>query len=124
MCVVEGIASSRELVGLGDRVCVDLCDFLQPGEGLLVESFARALFLVHADWLDIDHTAFRPFRINAGLDRLRGSDCFWEPGSSWQARVERASGECRGDESRCETCCKVLNSHLSCLQSHLLLVFT
>lgn len=32
-----------------DRVCVDLCSLLQPGEGMLVGSFARALFLVHSE---------------------------------------------------------------------------
>eukprot|EP00879_Flechtneria_rotunda_P030630 GHRR01033291.1.p1 GENE.GHRR01033291.1~~GHRR01033291.1.p1 ORF type:complete len:315 (+),score=113.06 GHRR01033291.1:588-1532(+) len=38
-----------EPVGLCDRVCVDLCSLLQPGEGMLVGSFARALFLVHSE---------------------------------------------------------------------------
>lgn len=32
-----------------DRVCVDLCSLLRPGEGMLVGSFARALFLVHSE---------------------------------------------------------------------------
>jgi 3-dehydroquinate synthase class II len=32
-----------------DRVCVDLCSLLQLGEGMLVGSFARALFLVHSE---------------------------------------------------------------------------
>lgn len=36
-------------VGMGDRVCVDLCSLLRPGEGMLVGSFARALFLVHSE---------------------------------------------------------------------------
>jgi hypothetical protein len=36
-------------VGLADRVCVDLCCLCRPGEGLLVGSFARALFLVHSE---------------------------------------------------------------------------
>jgi 3-dehydroquinate synthase class II len=36
-------------LGLGDRVCVDLAAVLAPGEGLLVGSFARALFLVHSE---------------------------------------------------------------------------
>lgn len=34
---------------MGDRVCVDLCSLLRPGEGMLVGSFARALFLVHSE---------------------------------------------------------------------------
>jgi 3-dehydroquinate synthase class II len=36
-------------VGMGDRACVDLCSLLVPGEGMLVGSFARALFLVHSE---------------------------------------------------------------------------
>jgi hypothetical protein len=36
-------------VGMGDRACVDLCSLLAPGEGMLVGSFARALFLVHSE---------------------------------------------------------------------------
>lgn len=36
-------------VGMGDRVCVDLCSMMAPGEGLLAGSFARALFLVHSE---------------------------------------------------------------------------
>lgn len=53
-------------VGLGDRVCVDLCCLLRPGEGLLVGSFARALFVVHSECLHSDYVASRPFRVNAG----------------------------------------------------------
>ncbi|CAM6081822.1 unnamed protein product [Calypogeia fissa] len=53
-------------VGMGDRVCVDLCNLLGPGEGLLVGSFARALFLVHSECLESDYVASRPFRVNAG----------------------------------------------------------
>jgi 3-dehydroquinate synthase II len=36
-------------VGMGDRVCVDLCARMSPGEGLLVGNFCRALFLVHSE---------------------------------------------------------------------------
>lgn len=34
---------------MGDRVCVDLCSRLSPGEGLLVGNFCRTLFLVHSE---------------------------------------------------------------------------
>ena len=34
---------------MGDRVCVDMCCKLVPGEGLLVGNFCRALFLVHSE---------------------------------------------------------------------------
>ena len=38
-----------EALGMGDRVCVDLCSNMAPGEGLLVGNFCRALFLVHSE---------------------------------------------------------------------------
>jgi hypothetical protein len=34
---------------MADRVCVDLASMLAPGEGMLVGSFSRALFLVHSE---------------------------------------------------------------------------
>jgi 3-dehydroquinate synthase class II len=34
---------------MGDRICVDLCSKMAPGEGLLVGNFCRALFLVHSE---------------------------------------------------------------------------
>ncbi|KAL2650061.1 hypothetical protein R1flu_018189 [Riccia fluitans] len=54
-----------EPTGLGDRVCVDLCNIMNPGEGLLVGSFARGLFLVHSECLTSGYVASRPFRVNA-----------------------------------------------------------
>ncbi|KAH9298082.1 hypothetical protein KI387_029764, partial [Taxus chinensis] len=55
-----------EMMGMGDRVCVDLCSLLRPGEGVLVGSFARGLFLVHSECLESRYIASRPFRVNAG----------------------------------------------------------
>ena len=37
-----------------------------PGEGLLVGSFARALFLVHSECAESAYINSRPFRVNAG----------------------------------------------------------
>ena len=34
----------------GDRACVDLACLMRPGEGMLVGSFARGLFLVGERW--------------------------------------------------------------------------
>ena len=48
------------------RVCVDLCSNMGPGEGLLVGSFARALFLVHSESAQSAYISSRPFRVNAG----------------------------------------------------------
>lgn len=53
-------------VGMGDRACVDLCSLLEPGEGLLVGSFARAMFLVASECAESKYIASRPFRVNAG----------------------------------------------------------
>lgn len=55
-----------QMAGMGDRVCVDLCSLLRPGEGLLVGSFARGLFLVHSECLESNYISSRPFRVNAG----------------------------------------------------------
>eukprot|EP00208_Stichococcus_sp_RCC1054_P004677 CAMPEP_0206136136 /NCGR_PEP_ID=MMETSP1473-20131121/1362_1 /ASSEMBLY_ACC=CAM_ASM_001109 /TAXON_ID=1461547 /ORGANISM="Stichococcus sp, Strain RCC1054" /LENGTH=472 /DNA_ID=CAMNT_0053528439 /DNA_START=282 /DNA_END=1702 /DNA_ORIENTATION=+ len=52
--------------GMGHRVAVDLCENLSTGEGLLVGSFARALFLVHSECADSAYINSRPFRVNSG----------------------------------------------------------
>ncbi len=53
-------------VGMGDRVCIDTCSNMQPGEGMLVGNSSSALFLVHAESLSNPYVAPRPFRVNAG----------------------------------------------------------
>ena len=62
------IAEITELrpVGMGDRVCVDTCTEMAPGEGLLVGNSSSALFLVHAESISNPYVAPRPFRVNAG----------------------------------------------------------
>jgi 3-dehydroquinate synthase II len=55
-----------QALGMGDRVCVDTCDNLGRGEGLLVGNSSGALFLVHAESLENPYVAPRPFRVNAG----------------------------------------------------------
>lgn len=42
------------------------CSLLTMGEGMLVGSFARALFLVHSECAESRYIASRPFRVNAG----------------------------------------------------------
>ncbi|KAH7307346.1 hypothetical protein KP509_22G055100 [Ceratopteris richardii] len=66
MSLSTAIIQRVEQVGLGERVCVDLCSLLYPGEGLLVGSFARGLFLVHSECLKTKYIASRPFCVNAG----------------------------------------------------------
>jgi hypothetical protein len=53
-------------VGMADRVCVDVASMLAPGEGMLVGSFSRALFLVHSECMESAYINSRPFRVNAG----------------------------------------------------------
>ncbi|KAM7510009.1 hypothetical protein LguiB_008884 [Lonicera macranthoides] len=55
-----------QTAGMGDRVCVDICSLMRSGEGLLVGSFARGLFLVHSECLESNYISSRPFRVNAG----------------------------------------------------------
>ncbi|XP_077224857.1 3-dehydroquinate synthase isoform X3 [Tasmannia lanceolata] len=64
--LTEAIVTRVQMAGMGDRVCVDLCSLMRPGEGLLVGSFARGLFLVHSECLESNYIASRPFRVNAG----------------------------------------------------------
>jgi 3-dehydroquinate synthase II len=53
-------------VGMGDRVCVDTCTAMAPGEGMLVGNGSSGLFLVHAESISNPYVAPRPFRVNAG----------------------------------------------------------
>lgn len=53
-------------LGLGDRVCVDTCSIMKPGEGMLIGSYSKGLFLVQSESMDSEYVASRPFRVNAG----------------------------------------------------------
>ncbi len=53
-------------VGMGDRVCVDTCNNMGAGEGMLVGNSSEAMFLVHAESVDNPYVDQRPFRVNAG----------------------------------------------------------
>ncbi|KAL1812348.1 hypothetical protein ACET3Z_022413 [Daucus carota] len=64
--LTRATVSQVQMTGMGDRVCVDLCTMMKPGEGLLVGSFARGLFLVHSECLETSYISSRPFRVNAG----------------------------------------------------------
>ncbi|KAL3629347.1 hypothetical protein CASFOL_026569 [Castilleja foliolosa] len=64
--LTKAVVTNIQMVGMGDRVCVDLCSIMKPSEGLLVGSFARGLFLVHSECLESNYISSRPFRVNAG----------------------------------------------------------
>ena len=53
-------------LGSGDRVCVDTTDMMKPGEGMLIGSYSKSMFLVHSESLESEYVASRPFRVNAG----------------------------------------------------------
>ncbi len=53
-------------IGTGARVCVDTCDLMVPGEGIIVGSQSAGLFLVEAEVHENPYVASRPFRVNAG----------------------------------------------------------
>lgn len=55
-----------EPLGLGARVCIDTCDLMRPGEGLLVGCQSSCLFLVEAEVSENPFIETRPFRVNAG----------------------------------------------------------
>jgi len=55
-----------EPLGMGDRVCVDTCSSMIPGEGMLVGNTSQALFLVHSESVENPFVNTRPFRVNAG----------------------------------------------------------
>jgi 3-dehydroquinate synthase II len=58
--------SDVTILGMGDRVCVDTCTNMEPGEGMLVGNTTEGLFLVHSESLENPYVAARPFRVNAG----------------------------------------------------------
>jgi 3-dehydroquinate synthase II len=53
-------------IGTGARVCVDTCDLMSPGEGILVGCQSAGLFLVEAEVHESPYVQSRPFRVNAG----------------------------------------------------------
>lgn len=52
--------------GMGDRVCIDTCTMMVPGQGILCGNSSSALFLIHAESIENPYVAPRPFRVNAG----------------------------------------------------------
>jgi 3-dehydroquinate synthase II len=102
-----------EPLGLGDRVCVDTCSSMIPGEGMLVGNSSQSLFLVHSESVENPFVNPRPFRVNAGpvhaylrmadgktkyLSEVRGGDqalVVNYEGKSYPAVVGRAKVERR-----------------------------
>ncbi|MCL2295832.1 MAG: 3-dehydroquinate synthase II [Methanomassiliicoccaceae archaeon] len=53
-------------IQIGDRICIDTCSTMVPGEGMLIGSQSSCLFLVQSESEDNGYVAARPFRVNAG----------------------------------------------------------
>jgi 3-dehydroquinate synthase II len=53
-------------LSMGLRACIDTCDILQPGEGMLVGCQSAALFLIQGEVEESHYVEPRPFRVNAG----------------------------------------------------------
>jgi 3-dehydroquinate synthase II len=53
-------------IGTGARVCVDTCDLMTQGEGMLVGCQSAGFFLVEAEVHENPYVQPRPFRVNAG----------------------------------------------------------
>ena len=62
----EATVTKIKPVGSGDRVCIDASSMLSQGEGMLIGSYSKAMFLVHSESLESEYVASRPFRVNAG----------------------------------------------------------
>jgi 3-dehydroquinate synthase II len=55
-----------KILGMGDRVCIDTCSQMIPGQGMLIGNASDAFFLVQSESEDNPYVAARPFRVNAG----------------------------------------------------------
>lgn len=53
-------------IGLGARVCIDTCDLMKQGEGILLGCQSSGLFLIQAEVHESPYVETRPFRVNAG----------------------------------------------------------
>jgi 3-dehydroquinate synthase II len=66
MALTNGVITSISPIGTGARVCVDTCDLMVPGEGMLVGCQSAGFFLVEAEVNENPYVQSRPFRVNAG----------------------------------------------------------
>jgi 3-dehydroquinate synthase II len=64
--IVPAKVTAVTQISTGARVCVDTCDLMAPGEGMLVGVQAAGFFLVEAEVHENPYVQSRPFRVNAG----------------------------------------------------------
>ena len=53
-------------IGTGARACIDTCELMKPGEGVLLGCQSSGMFLVQAEVHESQYVETRPFRVNAG----------------------------------------------------------
>lgn len=66
MQLVSAKVKCSKQLSMGARVCIDTCDIMISGEGMLVGCGSSGLFLVQAEVQENPHVEPRPFRVNAG----------------------------------------------------------
>jgi 3-dehydroquinate synthase II len=64
--LVHAKVTAVKQISTGARVCVDTCDLMVPGEGMLIGVQAAGFFLVEAEVHENPYVQARPFRVNAG----------------------------------------------------------
>lgn len=64
--LVEAIVTQVKVLGSGERTCVDSCNLMNVGEGMLVGNSPKMLFLIQSESNEAEYCATRPFRVNAG----------------------------------------------------------
>ena len=64
--LVEATVTAVTSLGMGDRVCIDTCTHMSPGQGMLIGNTTEGFLLVHAESVENPYVAARPFRVNAG----------------------------------------------------------
>lgn len=62
----EAMITKISTLSLGDRVCIDTCSLMEPGEGMFIGSQSSCLFLICSESFESEYVNSRPFRVNAG----------------------------------------------------------
>ena len=64
--LIEAEVTNVKILGSGERACVDTCNLMGLGEGMLIGNSPKMLFLVQSESMEVEYCATRPFRVNAG----------------------------------------------------------
>ncbi|MHC1604722.1 MAG: 3-dehydroquinate synthase II [Candidatus Methanofastidiosia archaeon] len=63
------VTAIRDL-GLGARACIDTCEIMERGKGMLVGTSSKGMILIQAEVEQNPFVSARPFRVNAGAVSL------------------------------------------------------